>query len=400
MWATTRRPSSTRPLSKPKSVDLKAACKVTGWGVALGAGASALFVIGFLLGNGELITLGACGLLALAGARVIAPLNVRDLEVRIELPSHFFAGRDVKALVELQNRRRWFHARNVDIAMHFPHQVERMGRASWTRAQGASVLLEPISIPARVEASEVECEIRSSFPLGLFVARRLVSADCPALVYPPLITPPELLLNGSNENLSPASASGPGDIFGDPRGIRPYQPGDKATRIHQSATARSMARGRGLQVRAYDPPGDHPHGCRIVFHSCASEGEIIRPDRFERGLSLAAGALAHFQASQTKVTFQADFNDWSCRPCDNRAQYFDCLELLTRTERSPQTKADELQDILRNLPDKEQLIVISDSPAAGWRDLIKAIHPKAILINIQQVRFDRRSMKFQPSGSP
>ena len=159
-----------------------------------------------------------------------------------------------------------------------------------------------------------------------------------------------------------------------------------------------MARGRGLQVRAFDPPGDHPDGCRIVFHSCASEGEIIRPDRFERSLSLAAGALAHFQSNRTKVTLQADFTDWNCNPCENRAQYFECLELLARTARSPQTKADELEDILRKVPDKEQLIVISDSPAAGWRDLITAIQPKAILINIQQVRFNPRSMKFQPAG--
>ena len=51
------------------------------------------------------------------------------------------------------------------------------------------------------------------------------------------------------------------------------------------------------------------------------------------------------------------------------------------------------------MPDKEQLIIISDSPAAGWKDLISAIHPRAILINIQQVRFKARGMKLQPAGA-
>ena len=231
------------------------------------------------------------------------------------------------------------------------------------------------------------------------MARRKVAADCPALVYPQLITPPELQVDGSNADHNPHAAAVLGDLFGEPRGIRPYQSGDKATRIHQAATARSMARGRGLQVRAFDPPGHHPNGCRIVFHSCAKEGEVIRPGRFERGLSLAAGALAHFHTNQTKVSFQADFADWNCRPCDKRSDYFECLALLAKTQRAKATRAQDLQEALQQVPSGEQLIVISDSPSKHWRELVPSAHPQAILINIREVRFKKRSMKLQPSGS-
>ena len=188
-------------------------------------------------------------------------------------------------------------------------------------------------------------------------------------------------------------------LFGEPRGIRRYQAGDKLARIHQSASARAISLGKGFQVRAYDPPGFHPQRCRVVFHSCAKEGEIIRLDRFDRALSLVAGTLAHLHASQTKVTFQADFNEWKCLLCEERPEYIECLALLTTAQRAGQTSADELARNLAKAPVEEQLIIISDSPSEHWASLLPSTHPSAMVINIRQVRFKRPGMQFQPAKS-
>ena len=190
-----------------------------------------------------------------------------------------------------------------------------------------------------------------------------------------------------------------GDLFGEPRGIRRYQPGDKAARIHQPASARSLALGRGFQVRAYDPPGFHPDRSRVVFHSYAREGEIIRLDRFDRALSLAAGTLAHLHSSQTKVTFQADFTNWKCFPCEDRSQYIECLALLAKAGRSSHTDAQGLGACLESVPKDEQLIILSDSPSPHWLEFVPPTHESVMVINIQQVRYSRPDIQFQPAQS-
>jgi len=372
---------------------------ITGRGVVVGCAALVLVLAGFLLGHGGMITLGGCGLMILGGCFVMAPRNLRDLELEVRLPPRFFAMRNVTAVVELHNRRRAGNAWRVEVSVRFPHKVERSGHAPWTPAMGSSLRSERLSIPVRGGFQEVDVEIRSRFPLGLFRVHRSDTCRCPVVVYPQLITPVELQWEGLQTDPNPTAGAAPGDLFGEPRGIRPYQPGDKATRIHHFASARSLSRGQGLQARAYDPPGFHPDRCRIVFHSYAKAGEVIRFDRFERGLSLVAGTLCHFQTNQTKVTLQADFAGWRSWPCETRAQYLECLALLTRTERARQTKAHELVEVLQATPATEQLIIISDSPPEQWADLVPLTHHRAILVNIRQVRFERRQFQPQPANA-
>lgn len=373
--------------------------KITGRGIAVGCGASIMFVTGFLMGDGELTTLGACGLLILGGCYLLAPLNLKNLELSVQLPPRFFATRGVHADVELHNRRKWFGARNVEIRLCFAHHVVKHALALWTGAQSSSPMRERLSIPARAEFTEVDYELRSGFPLGLFELRQKSKATCPALVYPQPITPPELLWGGLKPDHHPRTGSALGDLFGEPRGIRSYQPGDKVARIHQTASARSVSRGLGLQVRAYDPPGFHPDTCRVVFHSHAREGEIIRLDRFDRALSLTAGVLVHLHASQCKVTFQADFINWNRAPAETRTEHIECLALLATARRAPKTKGQELAEVLKNIPKEEQLIIISDSPTDQWADLVPPTHHGAVLINIRQVRHHKPGMQFQPALS-
>ncbi len=363
---------------------------VTGLGVAVICIALVLALAGLFSRDGALMTLGFGGLLLAGACFFLAPLNLRDLELRVRAPRRFHATRSVGIEAELFNGRRILDAYHVQITMRFPQRVEHGGYADWTPAGSVSLLSGRLSIPVRANASEVGCEFFSAFPLGLFEARRTVSVSCPMLVYPRLITPLELLVDGSQPDLMPMAGVAAGNAFGEPRGIRPYQPGDRANQIHQPATARSLARGHGLRVRAYDPPGFHPQCCRIVYHSFAEVGELIRFDRFERGLSLVAGTLAYFQSIYTKVTLQAEFTDWLRRPCENRTQYFECLALLAEIGRPVRTEAGQLAKILQGVPIDERLIVISDSPPENWAELIPTARKEAIVVDIRQIRFKRR----------
>ncbi len=369
---------------------------ITDRGIVLLCGASLLVIAGLFSQNGELMTLGVCGLIVVGAGFVVAPRNLRDLQLKLHLPHRFHASRSVPLEVEIENPRRMLDAYAVEVRMRFPQGVERSGHANWTPTGTSAVLHERLSIPVRSSTSEVGYEFHSSFPLGLFEARSSSTLNHPLLVYPRLITPLELLVDGAQPDLMPIAGTAAGDAFGEPRGIRPYQPGDAANRIHQAATARSLARGHGLRVRAYDPPGFHPLNCRIVFHSYASAGELIRFDRFERGLSLVAGTLVYLQSVHTSVTLQADFTNWLSRPCENRSQTLECLALLAKTKRSRHTSPEQLAEILQKVPPDEQLILISDAPPEHWNEAIPSHHQQAIVVDIRQIRFKKRRMQLAP----
>lgn len=374
-------------------------CRITRRGIAVVAVTLLMMVMGILFQDGEFMTIGACGLLMVAGASLLARLNMAGLKLELKLPARFFAMRSVHADLELINRRRWLHARQVEIRMCFVHQVVKYAQAPLTLAGSCSVLREHLSIPGRAEFSDVACEMNSSFPMGLFDSSQRTSVDCATLVYPQAITPPELLWGGIQANHQVGhhldAGSAMADFSGEPRGIRCYQSGDKMARIHQPASARSVPLGRGLQVGAYDPPGCYSQHCHIMYHSCAKEGQMIRRDRFERSLSTVAGTLTYFQAQGTSVTLQADFNNWTRLPCTVRAEYIECLALLATATRSSHTSERELTRYLQQVSMNEQLIVISDSPTDHWKHLIPTSHPAVMVVNIRKLSFRQLGIPFQ-----
>lgn len=374
--------------------------RITGRGVAVLCVSCLLLGVGLLLAEGASMTLGICGLLLVLACLGLAPRNLRDLELRVDMPTCFFAARRVGVVMELANRRRVLHARDIGITARFAHGVECRGHARWTAARSRSLVRERLSIPDRAVSPEVDYELHSRFPLGFFEVRQASRAPCPMLVYPRRILPREFQLGGALADPHPASGAGAGDGSGEPRGIRPYQPGDRAARIHPFASAHAMARGLGLQVRATDPPGLHPARCRILFHSLTRKGEVIRWDRFERALSLTAGTLALFQSNQTQATLQADFNDWADCPVASRAQFLQCLALLARARRAKDTKPRELAEMLQRVPAGERLVILSDTPPEHWQELLPAARRDAIVIDIRQVRFRRRAMNLHPAVTP
>ena len=142
--------------------------------------------------------------------------------------------------------------------------------------------------------------------------------------------------------------------------MRAWRSGDSARRIHASATSRMLARGMEPVVTEWDPPGYYPRRVVVLFHSHGTDRTLIRPELFERALSLVCGTLDHLLRMGIPAVLKADFLSWSEMECRSRKELAECFALLARVRRYGQTEAHDIQEqllevemgdaIVRNLP--------------------------------------------------
>jgi len=138
---------------------------------------------------------------------------------------------------------------------------------------------------------------------------------------------------------------------------------------------RSEAAGGGLLVREDEPPGSQAEGCLVVFHSYGGDGHLIRPDRFEKAISLMSGALGALQGWGMPVRWVSDFNGWREMEVKTRRQLALSRESLMLATRAAWTEAHDLRSALATVRDGECVVVISDMPVAAWA----VIMPKTVL---------------------
>jgi len=354
----------------------------------------ALLAAGLLRIDGPMAALGTAGFLLLALAWLTGRMNLAKLDLDLDTPARVFAGAVFPMRLTLRNRRLWLDAFSVEIEVDLPGRAVASGLARWTPAGSASDVSLRCSVPMRGRVATHHARLTSAFPLGLFRFRRALLARAPMLVFPRPLTPIELLAAGVLLDAAPLDGASPGDAPGEPRGLRAYRPGDSPKRIHWPATLRTRARGGAPVVRENDPPGFHPRHAQIVFHSFGADGELIRPDRFERALSLAAGTLRHLHALGIPATFTADFNHWRDLPAATRSQLSDCLETIADALRAPDTEIHDLQAVLARIPRTRTLIILSDMPADTWERHIpsRSLAPLTIDIRHHAGRGKRRML--------
>ncbi|SHI44682.1 Uncharacterized conserved protein, DUF58 family, contains vWF domain [Rubritalea squalenifaciens DSM 18772] len=346
-----------------------------------------LILVGILLKDGALITLGVCLFIILLGAIIFGRRNIAKLKVELDLPHRVHAHKSFSARARIINQRAFLDTYNVDISIHLPQGKVQQAKAKWIPSKcGAEYNFRP-SIPMRASVLEMHYELVSRFPFGLFTMRKRGTVSAPLLVYPRLIIPRELLSEGTLSDLNPNQGSTQGDALGEPRGIRPWQPGDPAKKIHWPASARSLNRGHGLRVRENDPPGFQPEFCHVIYHSFG-RGEVLREDRFERALSLLAGTLSLLMRHNVAAKLQADFLGWSSLPCQNTAQYQECLAIMAETKRAQGTESHELQSALKLVERNHSCIIISDMTTDAWLPSVKLPHG-TMVIDIRQIHFQR-----------
>lgn len=356
-----------------------------------------LLLLAGLIGDGLLLLLALCGGFLLGLAWGLGWWSLRNLEVKLQMPRLVMAGRPFELELSLSNRRLFFDSLQTELEVELPGEIRVEGFAVWTAAGACSRMERTMHLPSRGHADEHLLRVSTGFPLGLFCQRRTWLLRAPITVMPRPIQPQELNSDGSLHDAQPRSGVTMGQSFGEPRGIRPWQAGDGARRIHWPASARSFARGHGLRVREYDPPGFYPDHCHLVFHSYATGGEMLRQDRFERAVSLLAGAVMCLQGNGMSCEVSADFNDWQAQACQSREQVMELMVRLARVERNPGTEAHDLQRVLAGVSTDHALLVISDMAPDSWDHLL-VHHPHTLVVDIRQIRYRHRSLHAMESA--
>lgn len=349
--------------------------------------------------DGVLAAMGVAGLILLALAWIVARCNLANLDLSISAPARVFGAAVFPLRLTMRNRRNWIDAFNVDLDLALAGSDSRPAHARWMAAGSAADLTLRTSLPHRGEFHRHPLQLRSSSPLGLVEVRADSHSDAPILVYPRPLTPLELHAPGVLMDAAPLEGSSAGDAPGEPRGLRGYRSGDPIRRIHWSSTIRAHARGAPAVVRENDPPGFHPQHAHVLFHSFASDGELIRPDRFERALSLTCGTLRHLHSLGIPATFCADFEGWRELPATTRTQLSACLVALAGAHRAPDTEVHDLQAALAGVSPARTLIIISDMPASSWLRHLppRALEPLVIDIHHHAKRGRRHLV---PAGLP
>lgn len=351
-------------------------------------GAAALLAAGLFRVDGAMAALGAAGMIFCGIAALAARANLRGLQVELSGPHAAAVGQAIRLRLTLRNPRAGFDAFGVQVAAKIPGGREDGTHALWVAGRSAADAELRVTPGERGDHAAVAIQLRSEFPFGLFRAARVLSCPHRLLVFPRPLVPVELLASGAWVDDAPRAAVAAGEAQGEPRGLRPYRAGDAARTIAWPASVRSRARGGGLMVRELDPPGFHPREAVVVFHSYGTDRALIRPDRFERALSLAWGALRHFQGQGIPVRLMADFDGWKSRPAGNRRQLGACGELLARAHRATGTEAHEVQALLSSLDESAGVLVVSDMPLASWKTSLRAHGPR---VSVDVARYEPKA---------
>ena len=353
-------------------------------GSVLLAGSIVLLTVGMVMVDGVLTALGLSGLLVLGGALILSRRNLKRLEVRLRAPTRVYAETAFDLQLALANERPVLDAFRVHLELELAKRARLQSEARWTACRSTSTVRLRGSIPRRGAVADHDFTLRSSFPLDLVQATTSGSTKHEILVYPRPITPREFFTHGALHDSSLLPGMTSGNAPGEPRGIRPWQPGDPAKLIHWPASARSLSRRQGLRIRDNDPPGFHPQSCTILFHSYGTTGELIREDRFERALSLTCGALHYLRQHGIPTILVADFLEWKPLAGQSRGGFAETLAGLARARRAKDTEAHNLQAALEAVPAQHSLILISDMPPHAWESALP--DRPALVVDIRQHR--------------
>ncbi|MDA7881681.1 DUF58 domain-containing protein [Akkermansiaceae bacterium] len=362
-------------------------------GAAFLGASLALFVAGLLRIDGPLISLGLVGLILLGIVFIFGRWNLSKLQVRLHAPARVFADTPMDLRLSLENHRSFFDTYGIDIQLELSRSARIPSHVKWAAAGSSASSKLRGSIPNRGAVSLHPCLLSSSFPLGIFTYRKRIVVSQEILVFPKALVPKEFFASGEFDDAWHGEGFQTGDAPGEPRGIRPFRPGDPAKRLHWPATIRSLARGRAPRVREFDPPGIRPRKATVIFHSFGTDGTLIRTDLFERGLSLLCGTLRHLRSMGVPANFTSDFLAWKSLPTFQSSAWSEVLTILARAERADDTEAHNLVAAVLETPPEDALVIISDMPPAAWSHILP--NRKALIVDIQQHKFGKRSMNFR-----
>ncbi|MCB9384760.1 MAG: DUF58 domain-containing protein [Bryobacterales bacterium] len=242
-------------------------------------------------------------LATLLASELVSRLTLANLNLRIALPDHIFAGQPVLARIAVQNTKRYAPSYSL--------------RLSSTQARGKPGLeLERVYIPilgagettvamARAEVAQRGCyhnetiELSTTFPFG-FVERRMALGLREVVTVYPSVTMHER----ADSILRQVEQEEAGRTIGDSHDlyrIRPAQPGDSARFLDWKAAARNG----GLWVREYSR--EERKRVWVRFDRRVPVGKLDGAlAEFERRVATCAAVLWRLSELRTEITFSSD----------------------------------------------------------------------------------------------
>ncbi len=269
---------------------------------------------------------------------------INKLVVKLRFPETIFAGEEAPILVNLSNKKRLFPSYSVVAEVRGTDRAESIAAADIRsllpdvlarRLVKAPIIRRTLDyfvhVPRNSERETKSMhiferrgrfliknfELSTKFPFAFFRhRRRLPAKETELLVFPALVS-----LDNQVESLQIESGSVPSNKRGsgqDLLALRDYQPNDDLRRIDWKATART----RHLTVREFLAEDDTKvtiildtnvpdDGGRRLTLSEKLEAEQTGENptaspRLERGVSLAASLMAHFNEEQAEVRLVLD----------------------------------------------------------------------------------------------
>ncbi len=328
-------------------------------------------------GNNLLFMVLASMLAAILVSGVASQSVLSDVEVRLELPEHIFAGQPVVALVELINHKRTLPSFSLRLVS------ETKKKKKGAPAESSAILTRPIYFPylPRRQPAQQTVELcfprrgvyrqdalglQTRFPFGFLEKTRAVESHLEAVVYPPVEPTDEFyeilpLVSGELES----SMRGRGhDLYA----IRDYQQTDTARHVDWKASAK-----RGvLQVREFAREDER----RVLLvldpfipeNVAAPGSEADSSAAFERGVTLCASLAWHFYEINSVLAYRCAAFETPMAPAGEII--YDILGHLAKVAQSAPATGRSFLDELAEAPQIFKIILTRQArgsiPTSLW----------------------------------
>jgi uncharacterized protein (DUF58 family) len=317
-------------------------------------------------GNNLLFMVLACLLAGILVSGVISQIVLRDVELRLELPEHIFAGRPVRALAELINHKQALPSFSLRLVGSPSKSSTRAGRAKDALAN--DILPAPVYFPylPRRQAVQQSVELlfprrglyrqeslglQTRFPFGFLEKTRRSDSRLQAVVYPSVEAAGDFnevlpVLTGELESFLRGRGN---DLYA----IRDYQSTDTARHVDWKASAKAGA----LQVREFAREDERQ--VLLVFDSAlapvvpALTGAATMPAAnpipdpaatFDRGIALCASLAWYFYELNSMLMFRTVGFETPMAPAAE--SIYDILRHLATAQPTPAGGRSLLDDLV------------------------------------------------------
>lgn len=386
--------ASGHPISSTEGEGIEGRIRIawTRRGVILAALGFSLIAVGMWRVDGVMAAMGIAVVVLFGVVFVLGWMNLRSLALTYSGPKRVDAGKCFTGNLTLTNGNGFLDSLWIEFGVDLMGEATFSGKVFWI-AESSVVELEGRNVlRTRGLRSEQWGWVRSGFPLGLMTFSKSLPVKAEIGVLPKPNVPRAMTLRGYLLDGSPLGESKHFGGIGDWKGLRERRGGDGLRRIAWAASLRSEAAGGAILVREDEPPGSQAEGCLVVFHSYGGAGDLIRPDLFEKALSLLCGALGSLVGFGMPVRWIADFNGWEEGVLKTRRHLAGVRESLLSVKRASGTEAHDLIAALARAREQECVVVISDMPRSGWEGFVPDLVIAPVLVDIREYDGSRRKI--------